>query len=104
MSVNLSMCATTHTRGPLVIDGDSPLLQGPLCNMVLRCSEYMRTSFRLMEDLEKKRPPFIYENYTNEEIDGTLQLADSLLHIPSKAEIDRTRWSKSHNVLELLQL
>jgi hypothetical protein len=55
MGVNLYIRTTSDTLGPLVIDGDSPLLQGPLCNMVLRCSEYMRTSVRLMEDIEKKR-------------------------------------------------
>jgi hypothetical protein len=57
-----------------------------------------------MEDIEKKRPPFISQICTNEEIDAVLQMTNSLLQIPHEAEIDGTRWSKSHNVLELLSL
>jgi hypothetical protein len=31
-------------------------------------------------------------------------MTSNLLHIPDKAEIDGTKWSKSHNVLEVLRL
>jgi hypothetical protein len=42
--------------------------------------------------------------YTNEEINDVLQMTNRLLHVPPKAEMDGTGWSKSHKIMDLLIL
>jgi hypothetical protein len=67
MGGNLYVHTTSDTLRRLFIPGNSPLVQDPLWKMVLRGSEYVRTSVRSMEDMETKKPLCICEIYTNEE-------------------------------------
>jgi hypothetical protein len=54
--------------------------------------------------MEKKRPPFIYQIYTNGEIDGVLQMTTSSLNVPHDMEMAQIEWSKSCDVMNFLML
>jgi hypothetical protein len=60
MNVNVYMRTVMYTIGPAFVEGDSPLINGPLCNMCKIFEEWFCSAEDLRESVSRNRPPFIY--------------------------------------------